>query len=315
MRALRRVTAVVRPLAQVRFMYGPGMVPGKPTAPDARRVGPTASANAKKKGVGEKTVSTSDGGEKTLGAFASIASKAREQGLVSTVQSMTGLNPAQREARMMEEMYEKSLRLIIDPKDFTYGAYGNFLRGIYDAVGGNKLRAKIGAKNPALEQIEQQISIIESMNAVELASNHERVFSLLSKQLIAEKAGISVKAFDNFLVEHTGFLAQRNWLHTRQLLKQPMPTTFEDAEYLAEMDRPFSDAERKLYKEFNEQNKTKQIRLVGKGRNGPTGKHVRARHYRYPSKDLSRWSTQGPKWFPRFHQRKARHQNRVRRLS
>merc|ERR1719160_1507554 len=101
------------------------------------------------------------------------------------------------------------------------------------------------------------------MTPAELASNHKSVFTKEAIKLIAEKAEADRSFVNNVLDTHDMLRADRRWYMIRQQFGKALPRSFEDREFLAEYDRPFSQTERKRRKEYID---SEQEKMQEKGR-------------------------------------------------
>ena len=206
------------------------------------------------------------------------------------------------------EIFSKMQRELMDSQTWTFEAFRMYNLKLYDLYGGNKAKARPEQKrnelnedfaerikkwesdvaksqDPSVRALRQKLKILDSMNAVELASNHKSVFQRFSKRLIAQKAKVSLKEVDSLILEHDALRADRKWYQTRNLLKLPLPMSMEERERWSVFDRPFSRSELQLAKA----NQERFSKSVKRGQKSP--KRISSYVFRTPSKRLSRWNT------------------------
>lgn len=205
-----------------------------------------------------------------------------------------------------KEMFEMMKNELMKNDLWTFEAFRRYNLKLYDLYGGNKAKAKPAQKrneldedfaervkkweqdvaksqDPSVRALRQKIKILDSMNSIELASNHKSIFSRITKRLIAHKAGVSVKEVDAVLLEHDGLRADRKWYQTRNLLKLPLPASMDERERWSAFDRPFSRTEEELAKAHQE----RLVKSVKRSQKSP--KRITSYVFRTPSKGISRW--------------------------
>jgi hypothetical protein len=205
------------------------------------------------------------------------------------------------------EVYRKMQSKLLEGELWTFYAFRMYNLQLYDLYGGNKGKAKPEQKrdeldedyagrlkkweqdlaksqDPAIRSIRQKLRILDAMNPVELASNHKSIFTRSAKKLIAQKAKVAFKDVDELLLEHDGLRADRKWFMTRQALNLPLPSTMEERERWATLDRPFSRTEMELAKAHQEE------RMKSARRKTKAPKRITSYVFRTPSKGISRWN-------------------------
>merc|ERR1712194_52652 len=93
------------------------------------------------------------------------------------------------------------------------------------------------------------------MTPVELASNHKSIFNREAILLIAERSGTSDRFVDRVIIGHDVLRADRKWYKILTQFGKPHPTSFEDRQFYAEFDRPFSESEREEREEMMEKHR------------------------------------------------------------
>jgi len=196
------------------------------------------------------------------------------------------------ERKQQEELFEQSREFLMSSERWTYGHMAAYQQKLLDLMGAYGLRRRMMSDNPSIQHLEKELKVLEAMTPVELASNHKRVFDRESIKLIAEKAGVTEKFVNQVIVEHDILRADRRWYMILQQFNKPLPKTFEDRQYMAEYDRPFSEAEREMREEMMDK---EERRLMEHRRKPPKVKQI---YFRHASCGGNRWSTRVPRWYP-----------------
>ena len=206
-----------------------------------------------------------------------------------------------------DEIFQKMQIQLLQGQYWTFDSFRKYNVILFDLYGGNKTKAKPTQKrnelnedyaervakwesdmlkkmDPSVRAIRQKIKILDSMNAVELASNHKSIFTRRAKKLIAQRAGVDFKEVESLILEHDGLRADRRWYQTRTLLNKPLPATMEERDRLATFDRPFSRTEMELAKQHQE------LKMKSAKRDQKSPKRISSYVFRTPSKGISRWN-------------------------
>jgi len=205
------------------------------------------------------------------------------------------------------EVFRKMQSKLLQGDLWTFDAFRMYNLELYDLYGGNKGKAKpVQKKNeldedygerlktweqdlaksqdPSIRVLRQKIRILDAMNPVELASNHKSIFTRSAKRLIAQKANVPYKEVEALILEHDGLRADRKWYQTRLAMNRELPSTMEERERWATLDRPFSRTEIELAEAHQKR------RMQSAGRKAKAPKRITSYVFRTPSKGLSRWS-------------------------
>lgn len=200
---------------------------------------------------------------------------------------------ARRDKNQQQEVFQECVKFLMAPAKWTYGNFAGYQRKVLDLMGAQSWRRKIQSDDdPTFKDLEKELKVLEAMTPSELASNHRKVFTKDALKLIAEKAETDRRFVERVLDTHDMLRADRRWYMIRQQFGKQIPQNFEDREFLAEYDRPFSETERKRRKEFIEKEREK---YDDQGRSPP---RLKAIWFRKPSCGGNRWSTQTPRWYP-----------------
>merc|ERR1719160_1740647 len=146
-------------------------------------------------------------------------------------------------------------------------------------------RRRLQGDDPAIQHLEKELKVLEAMTPVEMASNHKSVFTRESVKLIAEKSGQREQFVYQVIMEHDVLRADRRWYKILQQFNRPIPKTFEDRQFYAEFDRPFSETEREIRQKMLE---TEERRSKDRNQKPRRYKNI---WYRHPSCGGNRWST------------------------
>jgi hypothetical protein len=213
---------------------------------------------------------------------------------------------AEEQTASSHEVFRKMQSKLMEGQYWTFDAFRVYNVQLYDLYGGNKGKAKpvqkktemdedfiervkkweqdlAKSQDPSVRAVRQKIKILDAMNPIELASNHKSVFTRSAKKLIAEKAGVAVKEVDALILEHDGLRADRKWYQTRQAMNLSLPTTMEERERWATLDRPFSRTEIQLGQDHQER------RMKSAKRAAKAPKRISSYVFRTPSRGSSRW--------------------------
>ena len=205
------------------------------------------------------------------------------------------------------EVYRKMQSKLMEGDVWTYDAFRMYNLQLYDLYGGNKGKAKPEQKrneldedyservkkweqdlaksqDPAIRSVRQKLRILDCLNQVELLSNHKSIFTRSAKRLFAQKAKVTFKDVEELLLEHDGLRADRKWFMTRQAMNLPLPSTMEERERWATLDRPFSRTEIELAKAHQEE------RMKSARRKTKAPRRISSYVFRTPSKGISRWN-------------------------
>ena len=85
------------------------------------------------------------------------------------------------------------------------------------------------------------------------------------------------------------YVCMHKYLHACARAHFPLDA-FEDRQYMAEYDRPFSQTEAEMRDEMIEKEKRKMNRRKPK--------RVHSIYFRHPTRGGNRWSSQPPRWYP-----------------
>lgn len=205
------------------------------------------------------------------------------------------------------EIFRRMQGELLRPEKWTFDAFRLYNVQLYDAYGGNTGKAKPTQKkneldedfaervaeweqdlakkqDPSVRALRQKIKILDAMNPVELASNHKSIFTQSAKKLIAQAAGVPLKEVDAIILEHDGLRADRKWYQTRLAMHLPLPSTLEERERWAVLDRPFSRTEMELARAHQKE------KMQAAQRSQKSPKRISSYVFRRPSKGISRWS-------------------------
>lgn len=201
---------------------------------------------------------------------------------------------SQKDQTSQQEAFQEATRFLRAPELWTYGSMAAYQRKVLDLIGANgfiqQQMMKMQGKDANVLHLEQELKVLEAMTPVELASNHKSVFTREAIQLIAEKAGSTVKFVDQVLLEHDILRADRRWYRILEQFGRPLPKTFEERGLMAEYDRPYGEAE------LEERDK-----MMDKEQNKMSKRHpprVNKIWYRHPTCGGNRWSSRPPRWYP-----------------
>lgn len=196
----------------------------------------------------------------------------------------------QKDRQQQEEVFEKSTEFLLAPQRWTYGSMAAYQRKLLELMGATGWRRRLSADDPSVKHLEKELTVLEAMTPVELASNHRSVFTTQAKKFIAEKAGTTVKFVDQVLLEHDILRADRRWYMIRMQFNQPLPKSFDDRQMMAEYDRPLSETEKEMRQEMIEKMQKKTDRFKPK--------RIDKLWFRHPTCGGNRWSMRPPRWFP-----------------
>jgi len=243
-------------------------------------------------GDGEK------GGDVGVGhhsAYEKLASVMPETGKFgSTLRSWI---PRETQEERAKRIFRESRDTLLSYETWTYGSYLNYQQKLYELIGGHELKTKVLRRNdPNLEHVLNETRVLEAMTATELKSNYHTVFTPESKLLLAEKAGVSKAFVENVIRMHDMLRADRRWYQILKQFNRRLPTDFLDRQQMAEQDRPMSELELDLIKK--NQQKEMHFNMQVKKQTVPRFTHI---YTRRRSVGGNRWSTQPPRWFPRWH--------------
>lgn len=202
--------------------------------------------------------------------------------------------------RQQEEIFLESTQFLREGERWTFGNMAAYQRKVLELMGATGWKRRMSADDPSVLHLEKELKVLEAMTPVELASNHKKVFTIEAIKLIAERSGATEKFVNQVIMEHDILRADRKWYAILEQFKKPLPRTFEDRQYMAEYDRPFSESERNMRDEMMDTHKE---------RNRKSPPRVKNVFYRHPSCGGNRWSTKAPRWYP------ARWKTRPERLS
>lgn len=220
------------------------------------------------------------------------------ESLASKIPEMPQLNltkylPTESQEEKATRVFSEGVKLLMQPEVWTYGAFLNYQRKMIDLLGGHTWRHKLTQQNdPNIEHLEKETRVLEAMTLPELRSNHYSVFDTESKKMIAEKANATVEFVDQVLMMHDAMRADRRWYKIRQQFGRRLPTDFADRQQMAEMDRPPSQLEKKDMR-------SRQKKMTEFSRNTKIPR-IRGPYKRHPSCGGNQWSTQPPRWYPRW---------------
>jgi hypothetical protein len=205
------------------------------------------------------------------------------------------------------EVFRKMQHKLLEGDLWTFEAFRRYNLELYELYGGNKGKAKPEQKrneldedyaerlkkweqdlaksqDPSIRAVRQKIRILDVMNPVELASNHKSIFTRSAKRLIAQKAQVAYKEVEALLLEHDGLRADRKWYKTRLVMNLPLPSTMEEREHWATLDRPFSRTEI----EMGEAHQSMRMKTAKRKAKAPA--RITSYVFRTPSKGISRWN-------------------------
>jgi len=224
-----------------------------------------------------------------------------EEGVVQKMRERRVRLRGRKELSQQQDVYEASVEFLMHPDTWTYGNMAAYQMKVLDLMGAYGWRRRLSADDPAIAHLEKELRVLQSMTPVEMASNHKSVFSRESVALIAEKSGAKVQFVNQVIMEHDILRGDRRWYKILTQFDRPLPKTFEDRQFYAEFDRPYSETEKEVRQKMidEQQAKSKQ--------NGVKPKRFRNIWFRTPSCGGNRWSTRPPKWYPaRFKMRQER---------
>merc|ERR1711924_376616 len=117
----------------------------------------------------------------------------------------------------------------------------------------------------------------------------------------AEKSGTKEQFVHQVIMEHDILRADRKWYKILEQFSRPVPKTFEDRQFYAEFDRPFSETEKEVREEMIDRETKKGFQKRFKP------KRFKWIWFRHPTCGGNRWSTRPPRWYPqRFRMRDER---------
>jgi hypothetical protein len=241
-----------------------------------------------------------------LQTIADAIAKGSPQALVQAAKDRRQRIRQLRETEKQEDIFQESVRFLMEGKIWTYGNYAAYQRKLLDLMGALGWRRRLSDGDASVQHLEKTLKVLEAMTPVELASNHKSVFTREAVRMIAERSGTTVKFTDQIILEHDILRGDRKWYKIRQQFGKPLPRSFEDRQLMGEYDRPFSESEQELRDDMIKKEQSKSESSVIKP------KRVLNVFYRRPSCGGNRWSTRTPRWYPA--QWKMRQERRTRFL-
>lgn len=209
--------------------------------------------------------------------------------------------------KQAEEFFDESRRFLMAPEKWTYGNMLAYQRKVLDKMGAFSWRRRLQADDPSIQHLEKELKVLEAMTPVELASNHKSVFTREAIKLIAEKASATDRFVNSVIMQHDILRADRRWYMILEQFGKTLPRDFEDRQYMAEYDRPFSETET----EMREDMMAEAGERMGKKR-PPSTKCI---YFRHPTCGGNRWSTRPPRWYPHCFRMRPERLNRLRGTS
>ncbi|CAD7956504.1 unnamed protein product [Amoebophrya sp. A25] len=220
-----------------------------------------------------------------------------------------------------QEFYQRLVAVLMEGDMWTFDrflAYNQTMRDLLplllDSWERRKQQGLTGPVPPNerledLTQVDKNILVLKAMTPRERQSNCQLAFSQEALRLIAEKADCSVPRVIQVLNEHSKLRGDRRWFQIRLQFGRRLPRDIAERDLMAQYDRPMEAAD-------NERTLETVTRLMQWRQRKEQPSHPK-RHgtwiYRRPSIGGNRWSTQPPRWFPRFPPQK--HQNRTVRIA
>lgn len=192
--------------------------------------------------------------------------------------------------KMQEDMFEDCRKFLMAGEKWTYGHMAAYQQKVLHLMGGYGWTRKLSGDDQHIKQLENELKVLEAMSPIELASNHKSVFTPEAIKLIAEKSGQEQKFVNNIILEHDILRADRRWYKILQQFGRQLPKSFEDRQFMAEYDRPFSETEAKMRQDMMDKH-TEKAKL----KKPP---HIRCVYYRQPTCGGNRWSTRPPRSYP-----------------
>jgi len=229
-------------------------------------------------------------------AFEQLASYIPETPKMSDLRSYV---PIETQEERVTRIFQESMKMLLSFDRWTYGAYLAYQQRFFELIGGHDLKTKVLRQNdPNIAHVEKETRVLKAMTSAELRSNHHSVFTRETKLLIAEKADVTLHFVDQVIMMHDALRADRRWYQIRQQFNRRLPVDFLDRQQMAEEDRTSSELEKKEMKRQQEVQYWYFTKVQRKKLPRITSQYIR-----HPSVGGNRWSTQPPRWYPRWPKR------------